>query len=251
MPGSLHKRKIELPFVQLLPNLMTVTAICAGLTAIRFSFEGDYAFAVLLILLAAVLDGLDGRVARMLKSESALGAELDSLADFLNFGVAPALLLFAWAFKDLPNAGWIGVIIYTLCCVMRLARFNIGMKARADEVPPAFFVGVPAPAGAFLVMLPLFIAFSWPQAPVISGPVVLIYMIGVGMLMISRLRTWKLKTVTIYRENLRYLFIGFVVVVAALLSYPWATLVMLDVAYLLGLVWAWYRTRKPTRKEAP
>jgi CDP-diacylglycerol---serine O-phosphatidyltransferase len=251
MPDSLHKRKIELPFVQLLPNLMTVTAICAGLTAIRFGFQGSFQFAVILILFAAILDGLDGRVARLLKSESALGAELDSLADFLNFGVAPALLLYAWAFQDMRNAGWIAVIVYTLCCVMRLARFNIGMKANADEGPATSFIGVPSPAGAFLVMLPLFVAFGWPEAPQAPAALVFVHMIVVGLLMVSRVQTWKLKSVTIYREHVRFQFIAFVGFIAALLSYPWATLVLLDIVYIGSLIWTWNQSRSSPKKESP
>ncbi|MBD3677465.1 MAG: CDP-diacylglycerol--serine O-phosphatidyltransferase [Rhodobacteraceae bacterium] len=243
-----HKpRKRELPIAQLVPNLMTIGAACAGLSAIRFGIDGEFKIAVQLILLACVLDGLDGRVARMLKSESAIGAELDSLADFLNFGVVPALLIYLWAFGEIPNGGWIAAVIYAVCCLLRLARFNIGNKAVEDAGPTEYFEGVPSPMGALLALLPMFISFVWSKAPAMPPPVIAIYMIGVGLLMISRLPTWSLKSMTIYRENVKLLVIGFVLTVALLLSYPWATLVALDLAYLAGIAWAWWRLKSRKR----
>lgn len=234
----------ELPIVQLLPNLVTVAAICAGLTAIRFAASGNFTTAVQLVLVAAVLDGLDGSLARLLKSASALGAELDSLADFLNFGIAPALLLYFWAFQDMRNLGWIAVVIYALCCVMRLARFNVGSKADTSDKPASHFEGVPSPAGALLVMLPLFVSRAMPGLPDIPDTVIGLYMLGVGLLMIGRLPTWSLKSLTIRRENVRYLYVGFVCFLAALISYPWMTLMLLDLAYLASLLWAWRGSRR-------
>lgn len=233
----------ELPIVQLLPNLVTVAAICAGLTAIRYATAGNFTVAVQLILLAAVLDGIDGGLARLLKSASALGAELDSLADFLNFGIAPALLMYFWAFKDLGNLGWIAVVIYALCCVMRLARFNVGTKAAESDKPARHFEGVPSPAGALLVMLPLFIDRALPGLPDIPDLVIAIYMLGVGLLMVSRLPTWSLKSLTIRRENVRYVYVGFVGFLAALISFPWVTLMVTGLLYLLSLLWSWQQRR--------
>jgi len=234
----------ELPIVQLLPNLVTVAAICAGLTAIRFAAGGNFTVAVQLVLVAAVLDGLDGSLARLLKSASALGAELDSLADFLNFGIAPALLMYFWAFQDMRNLGWIAVVIYALCCVMRLARFNVGTKAEATAKPARHFEGVPSPAGALLVMLPLFINRAFPALGDFPDLLIGLYMLVVGLLMIGRLPTLSLKSLTIKRENVRYLYVGFVCFLAALISYPWTTLMTLDLLYLGSLLWAWRQTRK-------
>ena len=241
MPPVRSRR--ELPIVQLLPNLVTVAAICAGLTAIRYATSGNFTVAVQLLLLAAVLDGLDGSLARLLKSASALGAELDSLADFLNFGIAPALLMYFWAFKDMGNLGWIAVVIYALCCVLRLARFNVGTKTSESDKPARHFEGVPSPAGALLVMLPLFIDRALPGAPTIPDAVVGLYMLAVGLLMISRLPTWSLKSLTIRRENVRFLYVGFVCFLAALISFPWVTLMVMDLLYLLSLIWAWRQSR--------
>lgn len=139
----------KVTLIQLLPNVLTVVAICAGLTAIRFGLQGSYELAVQLILLAAVLDGLDGRLARALKSESGMGAELDSLADFLNFGVAPGMLLYTWALEDSRSFGWIAVLVFAVCAVVRLARFNVMRKSEDKDHDNAYFTGVPSPAGRF------------------------------------------------------------------------------------------------------
>jgi CDP-diacylglycerol--serine O-phosphatidyltransferase len=247
MNKKVRKPKVELPIVQLLPNLMTIAAICAGLTAIRFGFQGDFSLAVLLILIAGVLDGLDGRVARLLKSESEFGAELDSLADFLNFGVAPAFLMYLWTLQDMRSAGWISVLIFAACSVIRLARFNVGNKSETIVEDKRFFVGVPSPAGALLVMLPMFISFQWPEAPLIPGSLIILYIIFVGLLLISRIPTWSFKTMTIYGDNVKFLFVGFVVVISALLTYPWITLVVVDLVYLAGIIWSWRASKKPEK----
>jgi CDP-diacylglycerol---serine O-phosphatidyltransferase len=249
MDDEAEKPKVQLPIILLLPNLITVAAICAGLSALRFAFQGNFEIAVQLILVASVLDALDGRVARMLKSESALGAELDSLADFLDFGVAPGMMIYIWAFQDMHDVGWIAAVVYVLCCVMRLARFNVGNKSEMSADAKRFFVGVPAPAGAFLAMLPLFVTFMLKQGPVIPGGLIAIYVIGVGLLMISRIPTWSMKSVTISREHTKFFLIGFVAVIAALLSYPWATLVALDLAYFAGVFWSWRAARRAKRKN--
>ena len=247
MNKKVRKSKVELPIVQLLPNLMTIAAICAGLTAIRFGFQGDFSLAVLLILIAGVLDGLDGRVARLLKSESEFGAELDSLADFINFGVAPVFLMYLWVLQDMRSAGWISVLIFAACSVIRLARFNVGNKSETIVEDKRFFVGVPSPAGALLVMLPMFISFRWPEAPLIPGSLIILYIIFVGLLLISRIPTWSFKTMTIYGDNVKFLFVGFVVVISALLTYPWITLIVVDLVYLAGIIWAWQASKKPEK----
>lgn len=229
----------EFSLTNLLPNMMTVAAICAGLTAIRFGVDGNYEPAVLLILLAAVLDGLDGRLARALGSDSEMGAELDSLADFLNFGVAPPLILYFWALQDMRAAAWISVLVFTVCCVVRLARFNASSKAEegANKLSE-FFVGVPAPAGAALVMLPMFASFSVGEEPLFPGLLIMLYMMGVGLLMISRIPTWSFKTARVSRENVKFFLVAFVAVVAALFTFAWTTLVILCLVYVGVVIWA-------------
>ena len=219
----------QLHLVRLLPNLISILALCSGLTAIRFAIAGNISLAVFLIALAAALDGLDGRLARMLKSESAIGAELDSLCDFVNFGVVPGLVLYLWGLRSETNMGWIAVLVYAVCCMLRLARFNVGSR-EAVPTEKTSFIGVPAPAGALLALLPIYV--SHVASFHLSAWVVAIWMVSVGALMISNLRTPSLKRVTIPASLTRYALVGAVLVVALLITYPWVTLLALSLAYL-------------------
>jgi len=225
--------------VALLPNAVTLAAICAGLTAIRFGFQGDYEKAVLLIALAGFLDAVDGRLARLLRSESKTGAELDSLADFLNFGVAPALLLYVFALDQMRSAGWIAVLVFAICCVLRLARVNVQSRDETTGPDNGYFVGVPAPAGALLALLPMLVSFLLSDAPLFPPLIVAIWMVVVGLLMISHIPTYSFKMLTISRRNVPFFLLGAMLLLAALLTYVWATLVVLDLLYIAGVFWAW------------
>ena len=244
------KPRSELHLVQLLPNLMTISAMCAGLTGIRFAVSGQFQIAVALILLAAVLDGLDGRLARLLRSESEMGAELDSLVDFVNFGVAPGLVIYMWGLHALQSGGWIATLIYASCCLLRLARFNLGNRPNAEKPVASNFTGVPSPAGAMLAMLPMYVAFMLPEAPMPPPALLAIYMALIGALMISRVPTPSFKSVTFYADQVRYVFVAFVALVAALLSYPWETMVVIDLGYAVVIVAAVWQNRK-ARKARP
>lgn len=234
----------EFSLFQLLPNVLTILAICAGLTAIRFGVQGDYVVSVLLIIGAGIIDGIDGRLARLLGSSSKMGAELDSLADFLNFGVAAPLTLYFWALQDMRGLGWISVLVFAVCCVIRLARFNVSAKADAPG-DSAYFQGVPSPAGALLVMLPMYLSFAIADRAVLPDTVICLHMILVGLLMISRLPTWSFKTTKISRENVKFFLVGVVVFGAALFSFAWATLIVLCLGYVAMVIWAWIDPRRP------
>lgn len=244
-----EKTRNEFALIQLLPNMLTVAAICAGLTAIRFGVQGDYIRAVLLILAAGVLDGLDGRIARLLRSSSPIGAELDSLADFLNFGVAAPLLIYFWALQDTRSAGWLSVLVFSVCCVIRLARFNVTAKTETKGSASAYFTGVPSPAGAGLVMLPMFISFAFADAPLLPDALICAWTAIVGFLMISRIPTWSFKTTRVSRENVKYFLVGFAFVGAALLTYAWITLVVLCITYVAMVVWALLRRSAASDQE--
>ncbi len=220
---------------QLLPNFVTVGALCAGLTAVRFATEGRFGMAVGLIIAAAIMDGLDGRIARLLKSESEIGAELDSLCDFVNFGVAPSLVLYLWALQDMRAEGWIAALIYTVACLLRLARFNVG--SRAPDNDSNSFQGVPSPAGAMLVLLPIFIvnAFDLPLPSIATWGIAL-WMAAIGALMVGRFKTPGFKKIGVYQEAVSFIVLGFVVLMAALWTYPWVTLVVLDLCYIAVLL---------------
>ncbi|MGH1413918.1 MAG: CDP-diacylglycerol--serine O-phosphatidyltransferase [Pelagimonas sp.] len=239
-----EKPEREFSLIQLLPNALTIAAICAGLTAIRMAAQDNYLLAVQLILVAGVLDGLDGRLARALGSDSEMGAELDSLADFLNFGVAPPLILYFWALQDVRGIGWFAALVFAMCCVLRLARFNVSNKSPENEGSSAFFEGVPSPAGAYLVMMPLYWSFAFPQDGGLPGLVLCLYIILVGLLMVSQIPTWSFKATKISRSSLKYFFFGLSIVFAALLTYAWLTLMTLCLAYVATVVWAWFVERK-------
>lgn len=239
-----------LSVAQLLPNILTLAALCAGLTAIRMAVVGEFDRAAALILIAAVLDGLDGRLARRLRSESAMGAELDSLCDLVNFGVAPALVLHLWAYGGAGGAGWIAALVYAVACALRLARFNIGSRdPLASAASKTTFTGVPSPLGAMLALLPIFVASLIPGA-VLPRPACALWMMMVAALMVSRLPTPAFRPVSVRPDQARLFLLAAVALGAALLTYPWLTLVLLDLGYLLLLVLCWIKHwQRPARKD--
>jgi len=239
----------EVTLAQLLPNMLTVAAICAGVTAIRMGVQGDYVPAVQLLLIAGVLDGLDGRLARLLRSSSAMGAELDSLADFLNFGVAAPLVIYYWGLQDMRHAGWIAVLFFAVCSVMRLARFNVSAKEEDSKGSGAYFTGLPAPAGALLAMLPLFVAFALPDWPQLPASLVAVYMAGVGLLLISPVPVWSFKQTRISRENVKFFLLGFACVAAVLVLFTWAALIVMCLAYVGVIIWAAFMWYPATRSD--
>jgi CDP-diacylglycerol--serine O-phosphatidyltransferase len=235
----------ELLLLKLLPNLVSILALCAGLTAIRFAIAENFGMAVLMIGTAAALDGLDGRLARMLKSESEIGAELDSLCDFVNFGVTPAIVLYLWGLRAETSLGWIAVLVYAVCCMLRLARFNVGSRAAGEAAEKTSFIGVPSPAGAMLVLMPIYLVFAVDEAFVMPPVLIAVWMLGIGALMISRVRTPSLKRITIAADYARYALVGSVVLVAALLTYPWVTLTVLSLSYLAAILALFVRGLRP------
>ena len=232
-----RKRRIPritgLSINRLIPNVLTLLALCSGLTAIRFAISGHFEHAVIAILLAAILDGLDGRVARLLHGTSKFGAELDSLSDFVCFGVAPALILYFWVMSQGGGFGWAVVMLYTVCCGLRLARFNTMMGL--DDLPPYaynFFTGVPAPAAAGLVLMPLIVSFEAGSGVVDRIPVVSLFLMGVSFLMVSKLPTFSAKKVRIPNAYVLPMLLLVGLLAAFLVTEPWLTLAGIDALYL-------------------
>ena len=190
-------RLSDLSFNRMVPNILTLLALCAGMTAMRFAMNGNFVGAVFAIIVAGIFDGLDGRIARLLKSTSSFGAELDSLSDFVSFGVAPAAVLYLWTMSTLHGLGWAIVLFYAVCCALRLARFNAEAGSDRPAYAAPFFSGVPAPAGAGLVMVPMFLSFEWGdwlfRSPYLSALTVT----GVALLMVSKVPTVSLKRIRI------------------------------------------------------
>jgi CDP-diacylglycerol--serine O-phosphatidyltransferase len=239
-----HFRRI--PVRTLAPNLVTLLALCAGLTGIRMAFENRYGLALAAIVFAAFLDGIDGRLARLLKGTSKFGAELDSLSDFVNFGVAPGLILYFWGLHDLKSAGWIAAMAFAICAGLRLARFNV-MSADPDRPAWAanFFVGVPAPAGAIIVLLPIYAAFlGLPRSAFLTW-VTLAYTLAIAALMVSRLPVFSGKRIgtRVPPEMVGPVIILLVLFVAMLIAYPWIILTIGTLCYLASLPFGWVSYR--------
>lgn len=230
------RRPRGLPLRAVAPNAVTALALCSGLSGIRFAIQQNWAMAVVMVLLAGVLDGLDGRVARMLHGESRFGAELDSLSDAISFGVSPALILYLWSLSTLPRFGWTASLMLAVFCALRLARFNAAIDA--DDQPhksAGFLTGAPAPAGAGLSLLPMFLWFA-TEEPIFRSPyLVAPWTVFVALLMVSSVATFSWSSLRL-RRNVRFEAIALVVVVgAAAISVPWETISTLCVAYLLAL----------------
>jgi CDP-diacylglycerol--serine O-phosphatidyltransferase len=255
-PRGLEARRTRfrlIPVRTLLPNLITLLALCAGLTAIRLAVEDKLEWAVAAIVFAALLDGIDGRVARMLKGTSRFGAELDSLADFVNFGVAPALMLYFWGLHELGNLGWIPAMVFAISTGLRLARFNVMVD---DPNKPAwaakFFTGVPAPAGAITVLLPIYVYFL--GVPRLPGTAFLtfVYTFAIAALMVSRLPVFSGKRVgkRVAPEMVLPVFVAVVLFFGLLISYPWVVLTIGTVCYLASLPVGYLSYRNHERKDA-
>lgn len=232
-PRRPHPRLKGLSINHLLPNVLTVLALCAGLTAIRFAIDGRWQPAVVAIVMAAVLDALDGRIARLLNGQSKFGAELDSLSDVISFGVAPAMMLYLWALGSAGSFGWIAALAYAVCCALRLARFN--SRLGAPDLPPwafNYFTGVPAPAGAGLVLLPMVAGFEVSPAIVGHPALVVPWTLAIGGLMVSTLPTFSGKGMRVPTDYVVPALLGVGLLAAFMVAQPWWTLIFLGLAYV-------------------
>jgi CDP-diacylglycerol--serine O-phosphatidyltransferase len=250
-PEEPRRRRFRaIPVRMLIPNLITLLALCAGLTAIRLAIEGQLEFALYAIVFAAALDAVDGRVARMIRGTSRFGAELDSLADFVNFGVVPGLILYFWALNELHTVGWIAAMVFAICAGLRLARFNVMID---DPNRPAwagnFFTGMPAPAGAIVVLLPIYLFFlGVPKLPLLT----LFFTLAIALLMVSQLPVFSGKKwgTRVPREMVLPIFVVVVLFVGLLIGYPWQVLTAGVLVYLGLLPFGWMSYRAHERRSA-
>ncbi|MBK5926248.1 CDP-diacylglycerol--serine O-phosphatidyltransferase [Rhodobaculum claviforme] len=236
----------SLPLFHLLPNLVTILGLCAGLTAIRFALVERWEIAVGLILFAAVIDGLDGLIARRLDAASPFGAELDSLSDFVNFGVAPAVVVYGFALQAIGDAGWVFALVFAIGCCLRLARFNVG---RAEPEAPArtHFTGVPAPAGALLGLLPVYLSLGGVWATETMPWAIAVWLGLVGALMVSRLATLSPKALRIPRERAVWVLLLLALLVGVAFTQFWVLMTLASLAYSGTLVYAAVRRHPPGR----
>ena len=236
---QLSRQKLtSLPFRKIAPNIVTMLALCAGVTSIRYSIQAEWVKAVLCVFVAAFFDGLDGRVARFLKGSTKFGAELDSLSDFVSFGVAPAIMLYQWSLFDLPKFGWFFCLLMSIGMAMRLARFNTMLEEEPQpEYWHHFFVGVPAPAAAALVMMPLMISFDFPelQSVVRSHAFCATLLCIVSFLMVSRIPTISTKKMKVPTYMLMPLMLIVVLFASFIITQPWFTLGIMTICYALSI----------------
>lgn len=251
-PEEQRPRLREIPLRYVVPNIVTVLAICAGLSAVRLAIEDRFEAAIGMVLLAALLDGLDGRVARLMKASSKFGAEMDSLADVVNFGCVPALVLYVYVLDETKQFGWIAALIYVIACTLRLARFNIMSNDETRQKwQKAYFTGIPAPAGALVVLLPVYIGFLGVPADWITASIVSLYTVIIGFLMVSNLPVWSAKTVGgIQRTAVMPLILVVVLYVAALANFTWITLTLSALAYLAFLPYSVHMWRRDAKRAA-
>ncbi|MEE8516153.1 MAG: CDP-diacylglycerol--serine O-phosphatidyltransferase [Alphaproteobacteria bacterium] len=240
-----------LPFNRLIPNILTVLALCAGLTAIRFALQEKWELAVLAIVIAGVFDTLDGRLARLLGGATKFGAELDSLSDFVSFGVAPAVLIYAWSLQHAKGIGWVLAMVFAVCSALRLARFNT--KLGVSDMPRwayNFFTGVPAPGGAGLVMLPMMLSFQFGAGFFDQPAINAVVMAAVAILMISRIPTYSFKQFKVPHRMVLPMLLLVGLMAALLITALWVTLNLVGIAYMISLPLSVRSYRKLEREAA-
>lgn len=245
-----RRRPRNLRLLHLVPNLFTILGLCAGLTGIRYALDGRWELAVTFIVVAGVFDGLDGRSARMLKLTSKLGAELDSLADFLSFGVAPAVIVYLWTLRDVQGFGWALAMLFATCCALRLARFNSEL-----EVPDRprwtlhFFTGIPAPAAAGLTLLPMMLSFAQAPEFVRGWWLNAALMLFVACMMVSRVPTFSIKRLRVRRDLVLPTLLGCGLVIAFAVAQPWLILSLVGLAYLGAIPFGIMSARRMRQEE--
>jgi CDP-diacylglycerol--serine O-phosphatidyltransferase len=251
MSGARRRRLPGLTVNRLIPNALTLLGLCAGMTAIRLALTGRWELAIAAGGVAMLLDGLDGRIARLMGATSEFGAQLDSLADVINFGVTPAVIVYLWALGGSGGLGWALVLLFVMCCALRLARFNVGP---GETQPPPwahrFFTGVPAPAGAGLALWPLVLSFELGEGVLSSAALNGITLIAVSALMVSRIPTFSGKGLKLPQRHVGLALIGVGAFAAFLVSTPWVTLGLLGLAYLVSVPIAFTVFRRLRERSA-
>ena len=245
-----HNSKKSMSFNRLLPNILTVLALCSGLTAIRFALNEKWEEAVIALVIACFLDGIDGLVARILRGTTKFGAELDSLSDAISFGVVPSLLVYLWAMKAVGTIGWALSLLYAICCILRLARFNTMIGD--PSLPPwsnYYFTGVPAPAAAGLITLPLILSFYF-DAGFFNSPIVVgFFLISVSLLMVSKVPTFSLKRSRIPNSFVLPIMLLVALLTVFLVTETWVTLALMGFGYLLSIPFSCFSFYRLVNKQ--
>jgi len=228
----------------ILPNMLTLIGVCIGLTSIRFALSGEFHLAIIAIIFAALIDGLDGRIARLIKGTSKVGKELDSLTDMISFGVAPAFIMYFWKLNTLGRFGWLVCLIYVICVALRLARFNVNSNQESSW-KDNFFEGVPSPAGGILVLTPLIFNLSGFDLWTINYDIIVpIFFISTSLLLISKFPSYSFKKIVIPRKTTIFLLFSIVLFFGLLLIYPFIVISISSLVYLLLLPISFFHYRK-------
>ena len=235
----------------LLPNILTLGGVCLGISSIKFSIDGNFNLAVIFILLASILDALDGRIARLIKGTSEFGKELDSLTDFVSFGIAPVFILYFWELSNYGKLGWAIALVYSVCCVLRLARFNLTKINEQEDWKNNFFEGVPSPAGGLLILLPLIYELSNLKLNFDLRGITPYLTILVALLLVSKLPTLSLKRISISSKTTIFLLLGIGMIFIALLFYTFKTLLIFCFVYLISIPVSILIFKKQQRKNSP
>ena len=234
----------------ILPNMLTLIGVCIGLTSIRFSFNGQFDLAIIAIIFAALIDGLDGRIARLIKGTSKVGNVLDSLTDMISFGVAPAFIMYFWTLSSLGRLGWLICLIYVICVALRLARFNINSN-QEPSWRDNFFEGVPSPAGGILVLTPLVISMTnFDLVKIDNNIITPIFFIVTSLLLISKFPTYSFKKIVIQRQTTIFLLFGIVLFFGFILIYPFIAISISAILYLLILPISYFHYNKLKKQNA-
>jgi CDP-diacylglycerol--serine O-phosphatidyltransferase len=233
----------------LLPNILTLAGVCLGISSIKFSIDGNFSLAVTLILFAAILDALDGRIARLIKGTSEFGKELDSLTDFVSFGIAPAFILYFWELNNYGKLGWAITLIYSVCCVLRLARFNLTKIEDNAEWKNNFFEGIPSPAGGLLVLMPLIYELTNLNFGIEIKQLTPYLTVLVAILLVSKIPTLSLKKIIISPRATVFLLLGAGIVVIALLFYTLESLLIFGISYIISIPVSIIIYRKHNKKK--
>ena len=232
----------------LLPNILTLGGVCLGISSIKFSIDGNYNLAVIFIMLAAILDALDGRIARLIKGTSEFGKELDSLTDFVSFGIAPVFILYFWELNNYGKFGWAIALIYSVCCVLRLARFNLTKIDSQHDWKNNFFEGIPSPAGGLLILIPLIYELSDLNFKFEIKNITPYFTILIAFLLVSKIPTLSLKRISISSKTTIFLLLAVGMIFIALLFYTFETLLVFGVIYLLSIPVSFFIFKNQQRK---
>jgi CDP-diacylglycerol--serine O-phosphatidyltransferase len=233
----------------LLPNILTLAGVCLGISSIKFSIDGNYTLAVILILFAAILDALDGRIARMIKGTSEFGKELDSLTDFVSFGIAPVFILYFWELKTYGKLGWAITLIYSVCCVLRLARFNLTKIDEKQKWKNNFFEGVPSPAGGLLILMPLIYELADLNLRINIKDFTPYLTLAVAILLVSKVPTLALKKISISPKATVFLLLTIGIVIISLLFYTLETLLVFGIGYIISIPMSIYFYNKQNKEN--